>query len=385
MHTNRLRLFATTATLLSLVSMPASSNAQASSITFSQGQFVLDGEPFRVQGIHYGPWRPGTGPNKTHSFPALVDVEADLTLIREAGANTVLIYDAPPAVLDIAASHGLKVVYVFALDWYSVGGQTQPAITHEVVERVRAIREKGALLAYLLGNEVGGDVLQRRGVTPIVSGLRAMYDAIKTVDRVHPISHANWPPARHLDLSFLDFLSFNVYPLWPPEVVATGFGRYIETVLKPLAGRKPLLISEFGANTIEAGEEGQARLIRESWDGLIAAGAAGGIVFEFADEWWKNYNNPARPGDWWTRVPAPEDEMRHDDDPEETYGLLTADRKPKPSFRTVSDMYRRQSGRRTAQMFGLATITALVVVAAAGWVWARQRHDRRLRLAASRS
>ena len=45
-------------------------------------------------------------------------------------------------------------------------------------------------------------------------------------------------------------------------------------------------------------------------------------MFEFADEWWKNYNNPARPGDWWTRVDAPDDELRHDHDPEETYGVM---------------------------------------------------------------
>lgn len=84
-----------------------------------------------------------------------------------------------------------------------------------------------------------------------------------------------------------------------------------------IAGEKPLLISEFGANTIEAGDEGQARLVHDSWQELLQAGAAGGIVFEFADEWWKNYDNPARSGDWWTRVPAPDDELRQDQDPEE--------------------------------------------------------------------
>ena len=61
---------------------------------------------------------------------------------------------------------------------------------------------------------------------------------MKAADPEHPISHANWPPARHLELRFLDFISFNVYPLWPPEVVAMGFGRYIETVLASASQRK---------------------------------------------------------------------------------------------------------------------------------------------------
>jgi hypothetical protein len=331
-----------------------------------------------VQGIHYGPWRPGTGPNKGYAFPDRAHIEADFALIRQTGANTVLIYDAPPEVLDVAAAHGLKVVYVFALDWHSVGGEAQAALTSQVVERVASVRNKPALLAYLLGNEVGGDVLQARGVTPIVSGLRELYAAVKAADPEHPVSHANWPPARHLDLSFLDFISFNVYPLWPPEVVAAGFGRYIQTVLRPIAGDKPLLISEFGANTIEAGVEGQARLIRESWDGLIAAGAAGGIVFEFADEWWKNYNNPARSGDWWTRVPAPDDELRYDDDPEETYGLMTAAREPRMAYETVTDMYSSDESRATARVFGASAIGVIGGGAAVAWLWARRRHERRV-------
>lgn len=346
-------------------------------VRLEDGKFVVDGRPFLVRGIHYGPWRQGTGPNKQYPYPSIRDIAADFDLIRQTGANTVLIYDPPAEVLDLAHQYGLKVVYVFALDWYSVGGPDQPALTGRIVERVKQFSAKPALLAYLLGNEVGGDVFQSRGHKPIVDGLRELYNAIKSADPAHPISHANWPPARHLDLSFLDFISFNVYPLWPPEVVALGFGRYIETVLRPIAAGKPLLISEFGANTIEAGEEGQARLIRESWDGLLRAGAAGGIVFAFADEWWKNYNNPARRGDWWTRVPAPDDELRHDEDPEETYGLVKADRTPKPALAVVSVMFSERTARDTARTFGAVALSAMVVVAAGAWIWARRRHRRR--------
>lgn len=346
-------------------------------VRLENGEFVVQGRAFLVRGIHYGPWRPGTGPNKTYPYPKLQDIAADFELIRRTGANTVLIYDPPGEVLDLAHEYGLKVVYVFALDWYAVGGPQQDVMTGRLVERVTHLRSKPALLAYLLGNEVGGDILQSRGEAPIVAGLRELYTAVKAADPAHPISHANWPPARHLDLRFLDFISFNVYPLWPPEVVATGFGRYIQTVLRPIAAGKPLLISEFGANTIEAGVEGQARLIRESWDGLINAGAAGGIVFEFADEWWKNYNNPARPGDWWTRVPAPDDELRHDEDPEETYGLVQADRTPKPAFNVVTAIFADRAERDTARTFGAVALSAMVLVAGAAWIWARGRHKRR--------
>jgi hypothetical protein len=329
---------------------------------------------FFVRGIHYGPWRPGTGPNKQYPYPRIHDIAADFELIRKTGANTILIYDPPDEVLDLAQQYSLKVVYVFALDWYAIGGPEQETITASVVRRVKQVRGKPALLAYLLGNEVTGDALQSRGDGPIVAGLRDLFTGIKAVDVDHPISHANWPPARHLNLSFLDFISFNVYPLWPPEVVAMGFGKYVDSVLRPIAADKPLLISEFGANTIEAGEDGQARLIRESWDGLLRADAAGGIVFEFADEWWKNYNNPARPGDWWTRLPASDDELRHDDDPEETYGIVNADRTLKPAFAAVTAIFADRGPRRTAREVGTAALSTMVVVAAGAWFWARRRH-----------
>jgi hypothetical protein len=346
-------------------------------VRIDQRQFVVDGRPFVVRGIHYGPWRPGTGPNKQYPYPDLTGIAQDFKMIRQAHANTVLIYDAPGDVLDLAEQYGLKVVYCFALDWYSVGGPAQPAITAHVVERVSALRSKPALLAWLLGNEVGGHALQTRGEAPVVDGLRNLYTAVKSADPDHPVSHANWPPARHLDLRFLDFTSFNVYPLWPPEVVAMGFGPYIEKVLRPIAGEKPLLISEFGANTMEAGEDGQARLLRNSWHALRKAGAAGGIVFEFADEWWKNYDNPARPGDSWTRLPAPNDELRFDEDPEETYGIVQADRTPKPALKVVAEVFDEAAERETARVLGTVLVSGMVVTAAVAWFWARRRHRRR--------
>jgi len=369
-----MRLFSTP-----IQAQPSNGSAPRS-VRLENGRFIVDGNAFLVRGVHYGPWRPGTGPNKHYAYPNLQDIAADFELIRQTRANTVLIYDPPDEVLDLAQQHNLKVVYVFALDWYSIGGADQPTMTARIVERVKRLRSKPALLAYLLGNEVPGDVLQSRGEGPIVAGLRDLYAGVKAVDPDHPISHANWPPARHLNLGFLDFISFNVYPLWPPEVVAMGFGKYVESILRPIAAGKPLLISEFGANTIEAGEEGQARLIRDSWESLLHAGAAGGIVFEFADEWWKNYNNPARPGDWWTRVPAPDDELQHDEDPEETYGIVNADRTRKPAFATVVAMFADHSPRDTARTFGVGALSAMVIVAAGAWFWARRRQTRRMAL-----
>ena len=66
-------------------------------------------------------------------------------------------------------------------------------------------------------------------------------------------------------------------------------------------------------------------------------------MFEFADEWWKNYDNPVQAGEWWQRTYAPNDEAVHDLDPEEYYGIVTSERDPKPAFEVVRQMYTPQT------------------------------------------
>jgi hypothetical protein len=50
---------------------------------------------FKIKGVNYGPWRPSTGPNKGYSYPSRFEIEKDLKLIKDANANTILVYDPP--------------------------------------------------------------------------------------------------------------------------------------------------------------------------------------------------------------------------------------------------------------------------------------------------
>jgi hypothetical protein len=334
-------------------------------------ELLVNGRPFRVKGVHYGPWPPGTGPNKGYPYPTRDAIDKDLALIEDLHANTILVFDAPDEVLALADRHHLKVLYNFSLDWWTVGGPEHERLKNAVIERAKSARHQPALLAWILGNEIPSSAVIQRGERPIVEGLADLYRALKRTDPHHPVTHANWPPMKSLDLKFLDFISFNVYPLWPPEVVASGFGPYLRDVLQPIAGGKPLLVTEFGVNTIEAGEAGQARLLKECWEGIGTAQTVGGVVFEFADEWWKNYNNPRRSGEWWDREPAPNDEKRHDLDPEEYYGIVTAERHPRPAFGMVRDLFADEEIRGN-RIVPAGIIAVLMISATAAWLYARQ-------------
>ncbi len=319
--------------------LPGGGAEQDGRLILERGRFVVDGRPFLIQGIHYSPWPPGTGPMKGHPWPDAAVIERDLETIRATGANTILVHDAPRSIVPLAARHGLKVIEAFFINWQSIGDDGAfRRRADEIVAGVRDIATEPNLLAVLLGNEVVEWVLEKRGAPFIEQRLRTLYQEVKQVAPHLPVSHANWPTTRNLDLSFMDFTAFNLYPDWPREVVVAGYGHYIESVLKPLARGRPLLISEFGQNSLETSEERQAQVLRKAW-AEIRDRTAGGVVFAFADEWWKNYDNPISPEDYWKRAYAPEDEMTHDLDPEEYFGIVTAERAPKPAYAAVREMF----------------------------------------------
>jgi hypothetical protein len=358
---------------LPLIVFATASYGQPPAVGIRGDSLLVNGSAFVVKGVHYGPWRPGTGPNKGYPYPAAHAVEPDLKLIRKLNANTILVVDAPAYVLDVAAKYNLKVLYTMYLNWWTIGTD-RARERADLSDRVNALRTKAGLLAWDLGNEIPPAVIQQRGQRTIEAELAELYRTVKALDPLHPITHSNWPVTKDLDLGFFDIASFNVYPLWPPEVVAQGYQSYIRNILKPLAGGKPLLITEFGANTLEAGEEGEARLLLQCWKDLRAAGACGGVVFEFADEWWKNYDNPRRSGAWWDRESAVDDEKTHDQDPEEYYGILTAERRPKAAAHVVEQMFAGgNEDTRVSRIAPALLVSFLLLLAVGGWVAGKRR------------
>jgi hypothetical protein len=301
-------------------------------------RIVVGGRPFLVKGVHYSPWLPGTGPMKDHPWPEET-VDRDLGLIAALGANTILVHDAPVSIFAAARARGLQVIYTYFINWQSIGDDAAFRARAAAIGRSAAIiGSEPNLLLILAGNEVVEWVLEKHGAPYVEARLRDLAARVRAAAPGVPLGHANWPIAKRLDLSFLDVACFNLYPSWPREVVVAGYGGYIESVLKPIAAGRPLLITEFGQNTLEASEEKQAEVLRRSWD-EIRARTAGGVVFSFADEWWKNYDNPVAEGDWWEREYAPDDERTRDLDPEEYYGIVTSERAPKPGYAAVRDMF----------------------------------------------
>ena len=108
------------------------------------------------------------------------------------------------------------------------------------------------MLTFALGNEIPPGVVRWHGRVRVERFLRSLYEDAKAASPESLFTYVNFPPTEFLDLSFFDICAFNVYLHREPELRA-----YLAR-LQHIAGQKPLLLAEAGADSIREGEAGQA-------------------------------------------------------------------------------------------------------------------------------
>jgi len=281
-----------------LKSLP-STRVKASAKFFYQGV-----QKFWMRGVTYGTFEPREGSD----YPAPERVAQDFALMRQAGINTVRIYTAPPSyLLDEAARHGLKVIV--GLAWmqhvcFLDEPQLAEQIRAQVRKEVRAYANHPAVLAFAIGNEIPAQIVRWHGKDKIERFLKELYHDVKREAPHVLVTYVNYPPTDYLDLSFLDFICFNVFLHREGD-----FGAYLSK-LQNVAGNRPLVLTELGMDSIRESEEGQARFLDWQLREAYRGGAAGVCVFSWTDDW---YRGGHQIEDW-------------------AFGLVDAKRQPKPAY-----------------------------------------------------
>ncbi len=277
------------------------------------GKFFFAGEEKHfVKGVTYGPFAVGS---HGAQFPERDVVERDFALMRGAGVNTVRVFTVPPLwLLDLADAAGLKVLvglpwtqHVAFLDSTAIKNEIRAAIT----AGVRSCARHPAIFAYLVGNEIPPDMIRWHGAEAVRGFLKELAALVR---REHPgalVSYANFPSTEYLAVDFVDFLCFNVY-----LHDETAFRRYIGR-LHNLAVDKPLVLTEFGIDSMRNGADEQADILSWQVRAAFAAGVAGTFVFAWTDEW---FTGGHLIEDW-------------------AFGLVDRDRRPKPAFHAVARRY----------------------------------------------
>jgi O-antigen biosynthesis protein len=278
------------------------------------GKFFFAGEQKHfVKGVTYGPFAHGS---HGAQFPEAGVVDNDFVLMSKAGVNTVRVFSVPPLwLLDAAHRVGLKVLV--GLPWpqhiaFLESAGTQREIRETVSGGVRACRRHAAVFGYLVGNEIPPDMIRWHGVEPV---RRFVRDLIKTAKNEHGdalVSYANFPSTEYLTIDFADFVCFNVY-----LHEETAFRRYLAR-LHNLAVDQPLVLTEFGVDSMREGAEGQRRILSWQIRSAFASGVAGTFVFAWTDEW---FTGGHLIEDW-------------------AFGLVNGLRRPKPSFSEVARQYK---------------------------------------------
>jgi glycosyltransferase involved in cell wall biosynthesis len=277
------------------------------------GKFFFAGERKHfVKGVTYGPF-----PTGEHGapFPECDTVDKDFALMAEAGINTVRVFTAPPTwLLDAALEAGLKVLaglpwpqHVTFLDSAAIEGDVREA----VIDGVRGCRRHPAIFAYLVGNEIPPDMIRWHGAERVRRFLRSLVASIKAEHPEALVSYANFPSTEYLTIDFTDFVCFNVY--LHDEAAFRGYVARLHN----LAVDRPLVLTEFGVDSIREGKEGQRRVLAWQVRTAFEAGVAGTCVFAWTDEW---FTGGHLIEDW-------------------AFGLVDRDRRPKPSLAEVERCY----------------------------------------------
>lgn len=232
-----------------------------------------------LHGVAYGPF----GSEEGDGLPGRERAAEDLRMIAAWGGKVVRVYTVPPGwFLDLCGGHGLVVLagvpWAVHADFLSGEAEREMAKT-AVREAARALAGREEVAALLVGNEIPSVLVRWLGWRRVRAFLEELIDVVREEAPELLAGYANYPSTEVLVPGNADFVACNVY-LEDGEAL----GRYLAR-LQNLAGDRPLLISEVGADVLGMGEERQAALLRETVERCREAGVAGQVVFAFTDEW----------------------------------------------------------------------------------------------------
>ncbi|MEZ4827765.1 MAG: glycoside hydrolase family 2 TIM barrel-domain containing protein [Bacteroidia bacterium] len=292
-------------------------------------RLLVNGEPFMINGMNWD-YQP-IGTNFSYSLWTQSDeliraaLDAEMSLLRNMGVNTVRIYTGIPArwITYIYEKYGIYTMlnhsfgrYGLTLDgtWAPNTEYSDPRVRElllkEVQELATQYQNTPGLLLYLLGNENNYGLFWDGAETEDIpindrkSTIRAkaMYKlfnegvlAMKNIDKQHPVAICNG------DLLFLDIIAAEcpAADIYGTNVYrGVSFGDAFKRVKEEYG--KPIMFTEFGADAFNAitfseDQEAQAYYMVGNWKEIYAnaagmgqaGNAIGGFTFQFSDGWWK--------------------------------------------------------------------------------------------------
>ncbi len=284
-----------------------------------RGRVRVDGKFFRLgernyhlKGVTYGPFAPNAS---GEPFATPEQTKRDFAQIRELGANLLRVYEVPPRwFLDLAQEMGLKLL--IDIPWNKhrcfLESEKSRGEARTAVERaVSGGAAHPAIFAWSVVNEIPPDIVRWSGAREVEEFIEELIDLAKATDPDCLCTMGNFPPTEFLRPRNLDFICFNVY-LHQRRPLENYLAR-----LQMLAETKPLVLGEFGLDSLREGEAHKSATLAWHIEAAFRGGVAGAIVFSFTDDW---HRGGRQIEDW-------------------AFGLVTKERVPKQSFFAVQEKF----------------------------------------------
>jgi hypothetical protein len=260
--------------------------AEKNTVKISGRHILVNDAPYLIKGICYHPVPKGT---KIRDFGNLTE---DLTLMVEAGVNTIRVYSPidDKAVLDEIHTAGFKLIIGIG---YDQGGYFDIR-SGSFIDYVNDYKDHPAVLMWELGNECNfHPEIFEADVGNWYAALNRAAEMIHQNDPSHPVTtaHGELPDdTARASCPNVDVWGMNVYRWDHPEDVFAEWA-----AVSP----KPMYLAEAGADSYmtAAGlgyEQGPNQRAQADANGKILDAVfshqdicSGVALFAFSDEWWK--------------------------------------------------------------------------------------------------
>ncbi len=315
-------------------------------------ELLVDGKPFIIKAVTYSPTKIGQSPDEGTQtnwmeddfnvdgridgpYEAYIDKNqngiqdkdepaiGDFQLMKDMGVNAIRLYHQPFKVnkellRELYENYGIMVIMGDFFGKYAIGSgapwnpgtdynneEQKKKMTQSVIDMVKEYKDEPFILFWLLGNEnvYGYACNADKEPDAFYKFANDVAKQIKAIDPDHPVAIGNgdvlYLDKFAKDAPDVDILGVNSYR------GDNGFG-YLWRQVKDMTD-KPVFVTEYGCPAYAEGkseavaEDMQAEYHRAAWDDIKdnaafgdgAGNSLGGVVFEWLDEWWKQYE-PAK-------------------------------------------------------------------------------------------
>lgn len=228
------------------------------SIRIEGNRLLLNGRPVYLQGFGKHEDFPILGKGLNHA----VNVR-DFELMRWIGANSFRTTHYPYAeeTIDLADQYGFLVIAeapAVSINLDFTTDRTLETHLHALTELIERDRNHPCVIMWSVANEANAD---RPGARPY---FQALVDRCRELDPGRPVTAATCFHLRDTTVDLFDVISINTYPGWyllPGQIDQAVAHLHEELDSLYRKHRKPIFISEFGADTIA----GYHALPAEQW------------------------------------------------------------------------------------------------------------------------